>query len=188
MKKRVVFFVNDLYGGGAEKVLQTLLKHLNKEKFDVTLYSLHKSVLNEYYPSDVVYHYVYGHGKVSDYLKTFIYRLFPPTWFYRLFIHGKYDTEVAFIEGYSTRIVSGSTNKRSKKIAWVHCNMCVDRWTDDAYRNQKEEEKCYSRFDCVVAVSETVKNGLQKMFVSIKDVVCLYNPIDIEEIIRKSKE
>ena len=55
MKKRVAFFVNDLYGGGAEKVLQTLLKHLNKEKFDVTLYSLHKEVLNDNYPPDITY-------------------------------------------------------------------------------------------------------------------------------------
>ncbi len=188
MKKRVAFFVNDLYGGGAEKVLQTLLKHLNKEKFDVTLYSLHKEALNDNYPPDITYRYIYGHGKIGDYFKTFIYKLFSPSFFYRLFIQDKFDTEVAFIEGYATRIVSGSTNARSRKIAWVHCNMLVDRWTGDAYRTQKEEERCYNKFDCVVGVSETVKNELQELFVGIKNAVCLYNPIDTGEIIRKSKE
>jgi hypothetical protein len=66
--------------------------------------------------------------------------------------------------------------------------MLVDRWTGDAYRTQKEEERCYNKFDCVVGVSETVKNELQELFVGIKNAVCLYNPIDTGEIIRKSKE
>lgn len=188
MKRRVVFFVNSLYGGGAEKVLQTLLKHLDRTKFEVTLYSLHKSVLKESYPSDITYRYIYGHGKVSDYLKTFIYKYFPPSVFYRLFVHGTYDTEVAFIEGYSTRIVSGSTNLQSKKVAWVHIDLENNHWTDIAFHDRKEEEISYRRFDVVVAVSETARQAALQLFPSIKRSMCLYNPIDSEEIIKMSKE
>lgn len=188
MKRRVVFFVNSLYGGGAEKVLQTLLRHLDKTKFEVTLYSLHKSVLDESYPSDITYRYIYGHGKVGDYLKTFIYKFFPPSLFYRLFIHEEYDTEVAYIEGYSTRIVSGSINKKSKKIAWVHIDLGNNHWTDVAFHDRKEEETIYRKFDVVVAVSETARQAALQLFPGIRCSMCLYNPIDSEEIIRKSKE
>ena len=37
--KKILFFTNGLYGGGAEKVLQTLLQHIDKSKFEITLYS-----------------------------------------------------------------------------------------------------------------------------------------------------
>lgn len=187
MKRRVVFFVNSLYGGGAEKVLQTLLRHLDRTKFDVTLYSLHKSVLNESYPSDITYRYIYGHGKITDYFKTFIYKFYPPSLFYRLFIRGEYDTEVAYIEGYSTRIVSGSTNKKSKKIAWVHIDLGNNHWTDIAFRNRTEEYECYRKFDDVVAVSETVCHTMKRLFPDIQRMLCLYNPIDSGEIRRKAQ-
>lgn len=188
MKRRVVFFVNSLYGGGAEKVLQTLLRYLDKKKLDVTLYSLHKNQLDDNYPSDIAYKYIYGHGKWSDYFKTFIYKYFSPSVFYRLFVNGKYDTEVAFIEGYSTRIVSGSTNPDSKKIAWVHIDLQSNHWTDIAFHHRKEEHACYQKFDVVVAVSETTRQATLKLFPKIKRTICLYNPIDSEEIILKSKE
>ena len=187
MKRKVAFFVNSLYGGGAEKVLQTLLRHLDKSKFEVTLYSLHKETVDDSYPQNISYRYIYGHGKITDYLKTFVYKCFSPSWFYRLFVKGKYDTEVAFIEGYSTRIVSGSTNKNSKKIAWVHIDLCNNHWTDIAFCSRKEERECYGRYDCVVAVSETVRKAALVLFPQINDSLCLYNPIDSVEIKKKSE-
>lgn len=188
MKRKVVFFINSLYGGGAEKVLQTLLRYLDRQRFEITLYSLHREKLDDNYPSDITFRYIYGHGKWSDYLKTFVYQYFSPSLFYRLFVKGKYDTEVAFIEGYSTRIVSGSTNPCSRKIAWVHIDLKNNHWTDVAYHHRKEEQACYRKFDVVVGVSETVRQGALQLFPEIKSSLCLYNPIDSEEIIKKSKE
>lgn len=188
MKRKVVFFVNNLYGGGAEKVLQTLLRHLDKQKFEVTLYSLHREKLDNSYPSEIDFRYIYGHGKWSDYFKTFVYNTFSPSLFYSLFVKGKYDTEVAFIEGYSTRIVSGSTNPKSKKIAWIHIDLQNNHWTDIAFHHRKEEQVCYRNFDVVVAVSGTARHAAMNLFPGIKRSMCLYNPIDSQEIILKSKE
>ena len=188
MKRKVVFFVNSLYGGGAEKVLQTLLRHLNRQIFEVTIYSLHREKPDANYPSDIDYKYIYGHGKWSDYLKNIVYEYCSPSLFYRLFVKGRYDTEVAFIEGYSTRIVSGSTNPNSKKIAWVHIDLQSNHWTDIAFHHRKEEQVCYQVFDVVVTVSETVRRAALNLFPGIKRTLCIYNPIDSEEIIVKSKE
>ena len=188
MKRKIVFFVNSLYGGGAEKVLQTLLRHLDPHRFDITLYSLHKDKLDENYPSNITFRYIFGHSKWRNYIKILIYNHFSPSLFYRLFVRGKYDTEVAFIEGYSTRIVSGSTNSKSKKIAWVHIDLQNNHWTDIAFHNRKEEQTCYKIFDAVVAVSETARQASLKLFPGIKRAIVLYNPIDSREIILKSKE
>lgn len=37
MRKKVLFVIESLSGGGAEKVLTVLLKHIDKARFDVTL-------------------------------------------------------------------------------------------------------------------------------------------------------
>lgn len=187
MKRKVVFFINSLYGGGAEKVLQTLLRYLDRERFDVTVYSVHKEKVNESYPQDVTYRWIYGHGKWADYFRTFIYEWFSPSLFYRLFVKGKYDAEVAFIEGYSTRIVSGSTNPHSKKIAWVHIDLENNHWTDIAYHSREEEQRCYRKFDEVAAVSETVRDACMRLFPGCKSYRCVYNPIDSDEIVRKAE-
>lgn len=182
MKRRVLFFANSLYEGGAEKVLQTLLQNLNKDKFDVTLYSLHKEDPTKGYPSSITYKYLYGRGKIIDYIITLIYKYFNPFLFYRLFVRGKYDTEVAFIEGYSTRIVSGSTNKNSKKIAWVHIDLQNNHWTDIAFRSKEEEYECYHRFDVVVGVSQTVKAVNDNLFPKVKSSIYIYNPVPADKI------
>ena len=40
MKKKVLFLIESLSGGGAEKVLTTLVQNINKDKFDVTVCSI----------------------------------------------------------------------------------------------------------------------------------------------------
>ena len=41
--KKVLFFIESLGGGGAEKVLATLVSHIDKEKFDVTVLTVVKT-------------------------------------------------------------------------------------------------------------------------------------------------
>jgi hypothetical protein len=53
---------------------------------------------------------------------------------------------------------------------------------------RKKRNVVIIKFDCVVGVSETVKNGLQQVFTGVKNAMCLYNPIDSEDIIRKSMD
>lgn len=197
MKKKIAFFTNSISGGGAEKVLQTLIRHLNRSKYDVTLYSVVGDSLTEDYPCDIDYRTIYKTYQGSSVFGRFLYRLynkiaytiytrFTPALFYRLFIRGKYDVEVAFIEGYSTRIVSGSTNPNSKKLAWVHIDLSVNHWTQIAYHNDEEERTCYRAFDSVIAVSDFVMNVNNSIFPGIKNSCCIYNPVDSDEILSKA--
>ena len=152
MKKKVLFFTNALYGGGAERILQIILNNLDNSKYDITLYGLHNESLSDLYPSSIKYHYIFDSIKKKDgicrqfyvrlcnKIKLIIYYHFPAKWFYSLFVKGLYDTEIAFIEGYATRIISGSTNKKSKKYAWVHIDLMHNHWTQVAYRSFEEEE------------------------------------------------
>ena len=41
-KKKVLFMINSMYGGGAEKIFQTLLNNLEPSKYDITVYSVNQ--------------------------------------------------------------------------------------------------------------------------------------------------
>lgn len=178
--KRIMFMINSLYGGGAEKVLQTLLHNLDRTKYDITVYSMHdEEIRPECYPLDVTYRAVFGgyHGtsklleKIHDVMAKIKGKLFliAPSWlFYLLCFHEKYDVEIAFIEGEATKIISGSINKQSRKIAWVHIDLLANPWTDFLYRNVDDESRHYQKFDKIVCVSESVK----KAFVQKYSVGC----------------
>lgn len=194
MKKRVLFVINSLWGGGAEKVFQTLLCNLDKDKYDITVCSVNQARVEAPYPTvGVKYRYLFGQSAKSglgrfklrliNKLKLTVYYHLSPTWFYRLFVRGRYDVEVAFLEGYATRVVSGSTNKRSKKLAWVHIDLEKNHWTDVAYRSRKEEESVYSRFDSVPVVSKSVYASMKSLYPKLDTLLVVQNPID-EKFIR----
>ena len=191
-KKRLLFFTNSLYGGGAEKVLQILLSNLDLSKYNITLYSVNEDTINDKYPKNIAYRYIFKQNatnilsrlwtKISNKVKLTIYYKFSPRIFYRLFVRGKYDTEIAFIEGYSTRIISGSTNKKSKKLAWVHIDLKNNHWTDIAFHNSQEEEKSYSKFNNIICVSNNIVECMKELFPSLENLEVKYNPIDDRRI------
>jgi glycosyltransferase involved in cell wall biosynthesis len=194
MKRRVLFFMNSLYGGGAERVLQTLLNHLPANDYDITLYALNQQPLNKLYPRSLTYRYVFRQGganrlqhlwyRIGNKIKLLIYHHMSPKVFYRLFVRGTYDVEVAFIEGYATRIISGSTNPNSRKLAWVHIDLQQNHWTlaHDCYHSKHEEDKSYRLYDKILCVSKTVKQSLQELYPALTNVEVCYNPINSRHI------
>lgn len=195
--KKVLFVTNGMSGGGAEKILRTIIWNLDRKKFEITLCSLHEPSDYIDWPKDIKYKNIFRHNAktwaqrllvtFSNKLKLLVYDNFPASYFYRLFMSGIYDTEVAFIEGYSTRIVSGSTNTRSKKLAWLHIDMFKNHWSKIAYRGDQEEIECYKKFDGIYGVSKDVSCSLSKLFPSLNSTGVIYNPVDESAIVSQSK-
>ena len=53
-KKKVLFMINSMYGGGAEKIFQTLLNNLEPSKYDITVYSVNQCKIDhKYYPENI---------------------------------------------------------------------------------------------------------------------------------------
>lgn len=200
MKKKVMIMMNSLYGGGAEKILQTILCHIDQSKYDITVYSMHReNIDHRIYPSYVRYKFVFDEyqgenryiravDKCVRKIKGWVFCKCSPELFYRLFFHERYDVEVAFLEGESTRIIAGSNNKTSKKYAWIHVDLDKIHWTTVAYRSQEEEKRCYARFDNVFCVSENVRSSAEKMFDIQKTVAVQHNPIDENRILLAAQE
>ncbi len=187
-KRKVLFLIESLAGGGAEKILLTIASHINKDKFDITVatvvadgvYADRISEFAHFKPLikaqnkliyKILYHLIYFHL---------------PLWIvYKLFIPKGNDVEVAFCEGFATKLLAHSPNK--KKIAWVHTDMLLNPWTQGAvYPSIEKEKKVYLKYSKVMCVSETVKESVSAKF-GIK-ANTIYNPINSGEIISKSKE
>ena len=95
-----------------------------------------------------------------------------------------YDVEIAFVEGFVTKLVANSTNKYSKKYAWIHTDMIKNNHADDNYSNFEEHKKIYSKFDTIFSVSEYVKEVfIEKFGNEFKEKTKIqYNPVDSQEI------
>lgn len=186
----VLFLVESLAGGGAEKILSGLVRGLDRDKFNVTVCAV---VDCGQYRDEVRKHARYrfivgGRGWLYRLKYALVYRFLPAGWIYKWFIAGDYDVEAAFIEGYATRIASGSPNPDSRKLAWVHIDLAANHWTLPAYRNAEEEKRAYRQFDTVVSVSRDVRESVVALAGPLRDARVLYNPIDAQAIREKSAE
>lgn len=190
MKKKVVFFMEYIHGGGAEKVAVDILNYINKEKYDVTLVVLFEDGLKiENLSQEIKVRAIMkkSYGKVVAKAIYYFMKYFPKI-AYKLFIPRGFNIEIAFLEGFATKIISFSTNKESKKIAWVHTDLSQYRWTNYVYR-KNEEASCYRRYDDIIFVSNDASLGFDKIFNfnNIRKSV-VYNPINRERILEKSNE
>lgn len=200
MKKRILFFTENLYGGGVERISQIILSHFDYCKYDVTLYSLREYEYDgTIFSPNLRYKYIYDTINKSDSLisrifklaknkiKLWIYSHCSPRTFYRLFINEDVDVAIAFIEGFATRIVAGAPES-TKKIAWVHTDMINNHWTNVAYKTDEEELISYAHYDKIICVSQVAKNVMDSHYRTMNKSSILYNPIDNEAIRRLANE
>lgn len=182
MKTKILFYIDTLTGGGAEKVLQTLVNSMDQTKFDITVQTTFKENISDLLSDGITYKYCY---KNRNTLTDIIFRLEAESGIiYPLHVKGGYDIEVAYLECAPTKIIASSTDKNSKKIAWVHCDL--RKITDDPLKFAEKSKPRYEKFDKVVCVSESVREGFTELFGDTPESVVLYNTVDSDEILKKS--
>lgn len=155
-KIKILFCIDTLCGGGAEKLLIDILKKFDYDKYAVDLLVLYeRGIYFTDIPEEVSW-FFQGSGKIKRQC---------------------YDVEIAFLEGDATRYVA-ARNSSATKIAWVHIDLYDFHWTKRFYENDKEEQGVYQRMDKIIFVSENVKNQFLKLFGSINsELFVVYNLI-----------
>lgn len=191
-KHKVLFVIESLGGGGAEKVLMTLLRHLDYDKFEVGLLSIvDTGVHKDSIPPQVKYYSALspsGQRGLWYRLKyKLVHNLLPMSVVHRWIVPKGYDTEVAFVEGFATKLVAAVPSS-TRRIAWVHIDLLLFPWTIKAgvFSDIKSEQKAYARFDRVIAVSDDVSENFYNRY-GIRPIT-VYNPIDSDDILKKSQD
>lgn len=190
MKKNVMFFIESLSGGGAEKVLTTFLNHFDYNQYTVTVLAVsdvgvYRETLRELNSGTspkVNYKTICGEGKSfwQKLLYRMIYKVLPAWLVCRWFIPMDKDIYVAFVEGYCTKVLS---YVKKRKIAWVHIDLKDYPWTLEKriYEDISEEHDAYMKYDKVVCVSQSVEK-IMRCYYGLDNTLTIYNPIDINAI------
>jgi len=182
-KKRIVFFIESFSGGGAERVLYTILRYINRERFDVTIL-----VMNDAGVQRDVFHSL--GFKIINVLDNripllnnikykLIYNILPAKVAAKWLLTGiKADTYVAFVEGYCTKIFSTLSPKK-RTIAWVHTDLKNFPWPVEKriYSSFESEGTAYKNYCQVIGVSNEVTEVMKHAY-RLSDVLTIYNPID----------
>ena len=194
--KKLLIFVDALYEGGVSKVLLDLLENINRDKYDITVMTLYnQGIYIDNVKKYAKYKYCFDIPDADDNsLKAKLYRKYwggmlrlPESFMYRWFVKEKYDIEIAFMHGWSTKFISGSNNKNSKKIAWVHVDLVTWNRADGVFKNLEHHKNAYSKFHEVLCVSKIVRDGIEKKY-GVKNAKVIYNPINREKILKLSNE
>lgn len=185
--KKVLFVIPTLGGGGAERVLVNLVNNLNSEKYKITLFTLFNKGENRKLLKDNVEHKFFF-KKIFRGNIHFL-KLFSPRQLYKLMIIEDYDIIISYLEGPTTRIVSGCTNPNTVLLNWVHTEVDNEQIIKQSYRNRREVIECYNKFENTIFVSKTALNAFQKVFHELEGrFIVKYNSVDNVAIITKSKE
>ena len=184
---RIMFFINTLACGGAERVLVNLLRSLPSDKFDISLIT----VLGGEYEKDIPKHVKYRkiirtNNPLWRKLFSKIVFNFPNRLFHRLFLNRKMDLKVAYMEGFPTKVLW--FDQSCPTVAFVHSDVSVSGSLKQYYSTKETCYYQYSCFDKVCFVSETAKRGFEDFYGKVDNSIVLHNVIDHKLIKQKSVE
>lgn len=179
MKKRILFFITDLGGGGAENVLVNLVNNLDYSKYDITLLTLFGGGVNESrLNSEIKLKHIFPFPPFRGF--SSLQKLFSPTTLRKFFIRGVYDVEIAYLQHTPTRILSGaSLSPETKRFAWVH----TKNVSPFKYRSVAEMEDCYNKYTKIAFVSEIARDAFQTSFNVSTPLEVVHNVVESTKII-----
>lgn len=179
---KILFFIETLKAGGAEKVMIDLVNHMDQMKFDITVQTVWPCNASKYLVPGIRYKSMYASESKANHLR---YRAEAESGLaYRLHVKDDYDIECAYLEMGPTKVMSASTNKKAKKLAWIHCDLTKAVADPQAYA--KNTAPWYAKFDQIVCVSQSVKEQFDELFQNRFDSTVLYNVIDDAAIREKA--
>lgn len=170
---KILFVLNHFqFSDGVAATLRSLIQNIDKDKYELHLLPLYKLDHDFLTPVESMVKVHRGFGFYFRGMSVFISRI-PLKWLYKLLIREKFDLEVAYQYGLSTKIISISPNPN--KICWMH-----------GYDSDMVLREYYKRFARIISVSQI---GSKKLFSEgfVNSDYC-YNIIDEQNILEKSAE
>lgn len=168
--------MEDLGGGGAERVLINLVNHMNRSLFDITVITLFDRGINADTLAEDI-HFINLNKPKFKGIKT-VFKFLPKKLLYRYYLRTfDYDLLVAYMTGVPTFVAAGSKNK---KIAWIHGEFIKSF-------NTFGLKHIYNKYDAIIGVSQDVCDTINTIITPNTNAQVIYNTNDIDQIIRMSR-
>ena len=202
MKKRILFIIDSLNCGGAEKSLISLLPLLDYDRLGVNLLIFKRGgVFEKYIPSQVrvIGHELYGSGfwgriRRMIHQVNFSYQLRygkkrhgAETHWHAMSkvikpLEGRYDVAIAYQQGMPTFFLATNI-EADKKIAWINADVFEAGYQMDYCK------QFYNQMDAIVAVSQKLLEKLSTQTPWMKDRLrCIYDIINPDVIRQLAQE
>lgn len=170
-KIKVLFCIDSLTNGGAEKLLVEYLKIIDYNLFDVTLIVIYDyGVYFDDLPKKIRWKVLSKSTRDSD-----------------LYEKELFDVEVAFLESQAVNYIA-HRKTNATKIAWIHTDLENNNWCKHFFGTRENQQNCYSKMDRLVFVSEYCKRQFLNIFsYPERKMIVLPNQVDKERIIYLSQ-
>lgn len=192
--KKILFVLPWLAIGGLERVQVNLANALAERGYDVTILTLNpKADLKTELSPKVHYRYKpykpHPIGGRIPYIRRKFYD--DGMWetrasakkLYRYYVgKEKFDVEIGFFRGLSVKIISGSTNPRSVKLAWVHSDFKHCQGIANNFKSMAAVRKAYGKYDRIVCVSDRAKESFEEVIGLAEKTTRIYNLLPVEKI------
>lgn len=191
-KKKIVFFVESMHCGGAERSLLSLLSNLDPDKYNIDLLVIRKGgEFEKFIPEWIKYKSLDLNfsliGRVKYKLlgilnsKTHKAQLFWRSFKNEIKTYEEtYDIAVGWGQGFATYFTAEKI-KAKRKFAWVNTD-----YKKAGYKSQYDLD-IYNKYDKVVGISDFVKSKMQE-FIPTEKVIVIPNIIDVDDVEERALE
>lgn len=168
--KNILFVIESLHLGGAEKSLVTLLQNLDYNLYEVDLITFHEAgFFREFVPAEVNQMQItFPKLSLLDRLRYAVKRkqnekMHPAQLFWPIVssyfkkIEKQYDIAIAYNQGFATYFAADKI-LATKKYAWLNTD-----YQKAGYQSEKDQE-FYAKFNKVVTVSPEAEKSFRKAF------------------------
>lgn len=180
---RLLFLIDSLGGGGAERVLVNLVNNMDLCRYEITVQTIFKSGVNRGLLRPEIRIIESG----TPYFRgvSRVFKLLPAAWLYRHYIREFYDVVIAFTHGLATKVLQAAPQTIGK-IAWLHTDMRHSSLPNIFF--QRQIVPAFDSFDKIVGVAKEVSLSFVKTFGLENKVVTCYNTNDVPRIRQLASE
>ena len=164
-----------------------LVRKLPKQEYSITVQCLTGGRFEQDLPGDVVYRPMIRTPipALSRFASKVLSKLPKPVG--RLFVKHNYDIEIAYLEGFPTKVIASRTESCAKKLAVVHTNAAQSDMISRQYPDKNTCLAQYRLFDRVVFVSDDAMHGFFHTFGILEQAQVVHNVIDFSRIRAQSQ-
>lgn len=187
-KKKILFFMWSFsLGGGAEKILSTIVSNLDPKKYDIDILEIeHFDKGYEPVPDNVRILKALQDYRQPRWLRALLWRLriYFPRLTRRLLVKDQYDVEVSFTIMNPPLLFS--KRKEVKKISWIHGS--IEEFLTDSSKRESHKRQLNAA-DTIVGISKKTSNSIKEVYPEYsKKLITVYNGYNFESILEKSRE
>lgn len=187
-KKKILFFMWSFsLGGGAEKILSTIVSNLDPEKYDIDILEMeHFDKGYESVPNHVRILKSLQDYRQARWLRALLWRMriYFPRLTRRLLVKDDYDVEVSFTIMNPPLLFS--KRKEVKKISWIHGS--IEEFLKDSSKRESHRRQLDAA-DTIVGISKKTSHSIKEVYPDYASKLqTVYNGYDFKTILEKSQE